>query len=86
MADLFRLCREDTHAIAVTYGGSEVEQVANRLTDAINGDLLLLDSERDAGERQRLGAILHVLEDRAAVGMATALRGYMDQHYGEAEE
>ena len=85
LADLFRLCHGDAVAIATTYKGSEVARAANRLTDAVNGDLRLLDSERDAGERVRLQAILDVLEYTEADGIAKTLRGYMDQQYGEAE-
>jgi hypothetical protein len=85
LADLFRRCRGAAEEISRTYTGSEVELAAERLTDAINGDLLLLDSGRDAGERERLRAILTVLEGREADELASALRNYMEEQYGEAE-
>ena len=85
LADLFRRFSLAAQEIAKTYAGSEVELAAERLLDTVNGDLALLDSERDAGEQGRLREILTVLEGNEADDMAAALRLYMEEQYGEAE-
>ncbi|MEM7306037.1 MAG: FHA domain-containing protein [Planctomycetota bacterium] len=75
LADLFRQCQASADSLASRYAGSEVEVEAQALAAAIGSEVEQLDSGRSAFERERLEAVLGVVEGREWQGLADHLRG-----------
>lgn len=85
LVDLYRVCRESAQEIARRYAGSEVEEEARRFLDEVQSSLATLETDLDRVERERLAAILRVLEASEAKGLAEEVRSYIERQYGSKE-
>jgi hypothetical protein len=83
LVDLFRLCRRQAEAVAVRYAGSEVEVGARALMAEVDTDLAGLEADLDRHEVARLSAILTVFEAQEWQGLASEVRSYLRDEYGE---
>lgn len=81
LPDLYRRARERARAIGARYAGSEVEREARALEERIRGELVALESDRDADEIARLGAIAAGLEAAGAPTLAGAVREYLRETF-----
>lgn len=71
---MFASTRARALAIAGRFAGSEVEADAKQLAEALDAEVATLRRDTDRAERDRLTAMLAVLEKRGAQGLAQELR------------
>jgi hypothetical protein len=78
LADLFRRTGDDARALAERYAKSEVEAAAQELAAEIRAEREELEASRREFERERLRAVLDVIERQRWTGLAERVRGALD--------
>ena len=83
LRDLYRECLDKCLAIEARYTGSEIEAQASEVSDLVRAELTQLEAELDREEVRRLDAIVRVLEAQSALGLASEVREYRNETYGD---
>ncbi len=82
LPNMYAASRERALAIAARFAGSEVETDARALATALESEVAALRRDEDRTERERLTAMLGVLEKSSAKGLADELRARLAQLEG----
>jgi len=82
LPNLYVGTRERALAVAARYVGSEVETDAAQLAAALDTEASGLRQDEDRAERERLAAVLQVLEKRGAQGLAGEVRARLEKLEG----
>lgn len=82
LPNMYAATRERALAVAARFAGSEVEADARKLSTALDSEVAALRRDEDRVERERLAAMLSVLEKSGARGLAEELRARLAQLEG----
>lgn len=82
LPNMFTASRERALSIATRFAGSEVEADARALASELETEVAALRRDEDRTERERLTAMLGVLEKGGAKGLADAVRAHLGQLEG----
>ena len=83
LVDLFRECNARAKAIGEKYRGSDVEGEAKTLVATIQESLAVLEKDLSNDEVDRRKSIITVLEKTQSPQLASAVRSYLGEEFGE---
>lgn len=81
LVELYRACRSQAAAVGERYAGSEVQEEADALVEAVEAELTLLEVDLDAGEVSRLQAIHAVLKASDSPKLAGEVASYLESEF-----